>query len=306
MSKSLGNSLLVPERAGAGARRSSCATTWWRRTTARHVEFSFEALDEAAAGFRRIERFLERAPRSGDVRPSTLPDAFVDAMDDDLGTPAAVAVIHDTVREGNKLLADGDHGRAARQRRARCARCSVCSGSTRLDPHWRHRRRRTTCTTVVDALVRGLLEQRAQARADKDFAAADAIRDRIKAAGIEVEDTPDGPRWTWSVADVRREQPAASQGRDPQGRARATRPPGRVGGSSAGSRARAPRRRRRTGRTTRPTSNEEGGAGHRVAAQAARRRRGATPSGSPGATASSRRCGPSCRHRGVRRRGDRA
>jgi cysteinyl-tRNA synthetase len=48
-------------------------------------------------------------------------------------------------------------------------------------------------------LVRGLLEERARARAAKDYAAADAIRDRIKAAGIEVEDTPDGP--TWSLGD---------------------------------------------------------------------------------------------------------
>jgi cysteinyl-tRNA synthetase len=44
--------------------------------------------------------------------------------------------------------------------------------------------------------VRGLLEQRAAARADKDFAAADAIRDQIKAAGIEIEDTPSGPKWS--------------------------------------------------------------------------------------------------------------
>ena len=51
-------------------------------------------------------------------------------------------------------------------------------------------------TSAVDALVRGLLDQRAQARAAKDFAAADAIRDQIKAAGIEVEDTPDGPKWS--------------------------------------------------------------------------------------------------------------
>jgi cysteinyl-tRNA synthetase len=48
----------------------------------------------------------------------------------------------------------------------------------------------------VDALVRGLLDQRAEARANKDFAAADAIRDRIKAAGIEIEDTPNGPKWS--------------------------------------------------------------------------------------------------------------
>jgi cysteinyl-tRNA synthetase len=51
-------------------------------------------------------------------------------------------------------------------------------------------------TSAVDTLVAGLLEQRSEARAAKDFAAADEIRDRIKAAGIEVEDTPDGPKWT--------------------------------------------------------------------------------------------------------------
>ena len=51
-------------------------------------------------------------------------------------------------------------------------------------------------SAAVDALVAGLLEERAAARADQDFARADAIRDRITAAGIEVEDTPDGPKWT--------------------------------------------------------------------------------------------------------------
>ena len=54
----------------------------------------------------------------------------------------------------------------------------------------------TTLTGVVDALVQGLLEERAQARADQDWARADAIRDRLKAAGVEIEDTPDGPKWS--------------------------------------------------------------------------------------------------------------
>jgi cysteinyl-tRNA synthetase len=49
---------------------------------------------------------------------------------------------------------------------------------------------------AVDVLVRGLLDQRQQARAAKDFATADAVRDQLKAAGVEVEDTPQGPRWT--------------------------------------------------------------------------------------------------------------
>jgi cysteinyl-tRNA synthetase len=51
-------------------------------------------------------------------------------------------------------------------------------------------------STAVDALVAGLLEERAAARAEQDWARADAIRERISAAGISVEDTPDGPKWT--------------------------------------------------------------------------------------------------------------
>jgi cysteinyl-tRNA synthetase len=53
-------------------------------------------------------------------------------------------------------------------------------------------------TDAVDALVKGLLERREEARKTKDFATADAIRDQIKAAGIEVEDTPTGPKWSLS------------------------------------------------------------------------------------------------------------
>jgi cysteinyl-tRNA synthetase len=49
---------------------------------------------------------------------------------------------------------------------------------------------------AVDVLVRGLLAQRAQAREARDWATADSIRDQISAAGIEVEDTPDGPKWS--------------------------------------------------------------------------------------------------------------
>jgi cysteinyl-tRNA synthetase len=51
---------------------------------------------------------------------------------------------------------------------------------------------------AVGALVAGLLEQRAAARAAKDWARADEIRDQLKAAGIELEDTPDGPKWSLS------------------------------------------------------------------------------------------------------------
>ena len=117
-------------------------------------------------------------------------------MDDDLGTPAAVAVLYDAVREGNRQLAAGEDAAAtAGQVRAMLD----VLGLDPADPAWPSTGSADArLTGAVDALVAGLLEQRQAARQAKDFATADAIRDRIKAAGIEVEDTPTGPKWSLS------------------------------------------------------------------------------------------------------------
>ncbi|HSE54145.1 MAG TPA: DALR domain-containing protein, partial [Nocardioidaceae bacterium] len=163
-----------------------------------HVEFSFEALDEAAAGFRRIEHFLTRAAElvGGVPTDGMLCAEFVEAMDDDLGTPAAMAAVYDVVREGNKLLAAGDSP-ALRGNAASVRAMLDVLGLDPFDPHWAggDSHRDEKLTGAVNALVAGLLEQREAARADKDFAAADAIRDQLKAAGFELEDTPQGPKW---------------------------------------------------------------------------------------------------------------
>ena len=132
---------------------------------------------------------------------ATLPGAFVAAMDDDLGTPAAVAVVYDAVREGNKLLGDGgDGGTDALRAAATSVRAMLAVlGLDPFDPHWSTGGASDTearLTAAVDALVGTLLDQRATARAGRDFATADAIRDQLKAAGIELEDTPQGPQWS--------------------------------------------------------------------------------------------------------------
>ncbi len=205
MSKSLGNSLLVPqvlERVRGIELRFYMVAAHYRST----VEFSFEALDEAAAGFRRIEHFLERATAAvpadelATVRAAgrKLMVEFTEAMDDDLGTPAAVAVIYDLVREGNKLLAGEDGTDPDASLVDVLVQVEAMLAVLGLDPaheHWSSDSA-NDLTSVVDALVQGLLEQRAEARADKDFATADAIRDRIKAAGVTIEDTPSGPKWS--------------------------------------------------------------------------------------------------------------
>ena len=200
MSKSLGNSLTIPnvlkDYRGIELRFYLVAVHYRS-----HAEFSFEALEEAAVGFRRIESFLERAfaavaqidVAAGSLAPA-LPAAFEDAMNDDLGTPAAVAVLYDTVREGNRRLTAGeDVGELA----SSITGMLDVLGLDPADPAWGPPPSTDSAlTSVVDALVAGLLEQRAAARANKDFAAADAIRDQIKAAGIEIEDTPAGPKWS--------------------------------------------------------------------------------------------------------------
>jgi cysteinyl-tRNA synthetase len=192
MSKSLGNTLQVRE-----------VTTRWRPVEVRYylgaahyrstMEFSEAALDEAAAAYRRIENFLERAAEVvGAVEPGPLCAEFADALDDDLGTPQAFAAVHQVVREGNTALANAD--KAA----ARGALASVLSMTRLLGiaPDQWESARSADLTGAVDVLVRVALEQRAAARARKDYATADAIRDQLTAAGIVVEDTPDGPRWT--------------------------------------------------------------------------------------------------------------
>ena len=191
MSKSLGNSLLVPEvlkQVRGIELRYYMVAAHYRST----VEFSFEALHESAAAFYRIERFVERFPEA----TGTLPDQFVAAMDDDLGTPAAVAVIHELVREGNGAVAARDEAKASGLAGQVRAMLGVL-GLDPADPAWGGSSvGDEKLTHAVDVLVGAMLEQRTRARETKDWATADAIRDQIKAAGIEVEDTPDGPRWT--------------------------------------------------------------------------------------------------------------
>ena len=142
--------------------------------------------------------------------------------------------------------------------------------------------------------------ERAAARADQDWTRADAIRDRIAAAGIEVEDTPDGPKWTVRDArarDARSARPRPperpltawqlqAQGRDPEVVQATDRRVGRPR-AAEGSRARGRRRRRPTAPTTRPTSSRTRPSSPRPRAPSVAAP--ATTSGSPGATRWSRR-----------------
>lgn len=200
MSKSLGNSVLVSEmvkRWRPIVLRYYLGTPHYRST----IEYSEEALREAESAFARIEGFVQRVVEKagGPVAPAAdVPPAFAEAMDDDLGVPQALAVVHTTVRQGNAALSADDKEAAV----ARLAEVRAMLGVLGLDPlddHWTGTGgadRGADLHGAVDTLVRLVLEQREAARARKDYAAADAIRDQLQQSGLAIEDTPDGPRWT--------------------------------------------------------------------------------------------------------------
>ena len=179
MSKSLGNVLSIDamlEQVRPVELRYYLGSAHYRSV----LEYSPEALQEAAAGYRRIEEFVKRA---GTPEPTTWTEGFAQALDDDFAVPKALAEIHNVVREGNKAA---DPAPLAAQVRAMAAVLGVDPGA------WPSS---SSNSAALDVLVRAELERRATARAKKDWATADEVRDRLAAAGIEVTDTAEGPQW---------------------------------------------------------------------------------------------------------------
>ncbi|QDR78661.1 cysteine--tRNA ligase [Corynebacterium sanguinis] len=161
------------------------------------LEYSPEALSEAAAGYRRIEDFVARA---GTPEKTTWTPQFEQALNDDFGVPKALAEIHNLVREGNKALAAGDAARAAEIAgtvRAMAAVLGVDPGewSRAAGGGAQGASSSEAADKALDVLVAAELDRRSAARAEKDWASADAVRDRLAAAGIEITDTADGPQW---------------------------------------------------------------------------------------------------------------
>jgi len=201
MSKSLGNSLLVSEvvtRARPVELRWYLAGAHYRS----HMEFSDEALGDAAASYRRVEGFLARAaelvgaPEATGDACAEVPAAFAAAMDEDLAVPQALAVLHASVHEGNIALAAADKDAVTRLLAEVRAMLAVL-GLDPHDPHWAGGGTDDQqLRAVVDALVALALDQRQAARARRDYAAADAVRDQLARAGISLEDTAAGPRWS--------------------------------------------------------------------------------------------------------------
>jgi cysteinyl-tRNA synthetase len=206
MSKSLGNVLSVPN---VLTKVRPIELRWYLGSAHYRsmLEYSEKALQDAAAGFRKIEKFLDRAVELlGSVETGSRRPAFGEALDDDLGVPAALAVIQDAVREGNTALDAGDPDVVARI----AGEVRAMTGVLGVDPlsdTWAGEDSKgrgqgigagasSEALEALDVLVKSELERRATARADKDWATADAVRDRLKAAGVTVADSADGATWS--------------------------------------------------------------------------------------------------------------
>jgi cysteinyl-tRNA synthetase len=199
MSKSLGNTLSIDallQRVRGVELRYYLVGPHYRSA----IEYSDAALSEAVAAYRRIESFVHRVTeRVGTPGiADEVPAEFATALDDDLGTPGGLAVVHTTVREGNAALDKGDRAAALAAAEAVRAMTAVL-GVDPLDPRWAVGGTDTAAVGALSSLVEEMLERRQAARKAKDFAEADAVRDRLLAAGISVEDGADGP--TWSLKD---------------------------------------------------------------------------------------------------------
>jgi cysteinyl-tRNA synthetase len=199
MGKSAGNAIDLPSIEALGIRpvelRYYLSFPHYRSV----IDFSEDALSEAASAYRRLEGFVQRAaeltpPAKPTAKKPALKPAFVKAMNDDLNTSTAIAVVHDLVRQGNAALADGDNTTVRKILPAVRAMLDTL-GLDPLAPQWAASGA-GELREVVDSLVALALDQRAAARTRKDWPAADAVRDQLKAAGVVVEDTANGPRWT--------------------------------------------------------------------------------------------------------------
>lgn len=217
MSKSLGNSLVVSEiltATPAPVLRCALGMAHYRST----VEYSPESLELAATTWERLAGFVQRAaevrpalaqayssiggdaerPDGVDLTSVDLPDAFTAALNDDLNIAGALAAIHEQVKAGNAALAarrDDELEQAGLRVRAMLDVLGLDPLSDQWRPFVASGAGDDRASAALEVLVAAELEARAGARAAKDWARADEIRDRLTRAGIVVEDSKDGATW---------------------------------------------------------------------------------------------------------------
>lgn len=193
MSKSLNNfqtvdALLAEDPLNGRALRLLLLQTHYRKS----FDIDDDSMHQAREGIRRLDAMARKAHSAGvdqasAVRSNEALERFREAMDHDFGTPDAMATVFETVRRANGALDGNDeseHAAALALTAIELANVLGLQVSLGGEP-----------TEGGDADIESLVEARTQAKASKDFAEADRIRDELAAMGITVEDTANGPVW---------------------------------------------------------------------------------------------------------------
>jgi cysteinyl-tRNA synthetase len=203
MSKSLGNSILASDvltDSNALAVRYYLGSAQYRSV----LDYNEGVLEEAEVAIERIGTFLQRALRrltdtkfldQLDLSKPSFPEKFTDAMNDDLNIPAALAVLHETVREGNSSLDEELLQEAAKAYAEVLAMVDVLN----INPEasfWKRSGFSEEAMSALDGLIQLLIAQRNQARENKDFETSDRIRDQLNAVGVVLEDSADSTHWS--------------------------------------------------------------------------------------------------------------
>lgn len=193
MSKSLGNTI-SPGEMLAAARPKAVRYFLGQAHYRSQLVYKPGSLQEAETALARIEHFIDRALPQKANQPGTadLPTAFRAAMDDDLNVPAALAVLHETVRAGNTALDAGDAATGQLRARETVEMLHVLGISEVPEPQ----NSDGPADAALGKLVETMLSSRAEAKASKDFARADAIRDQLASVGVHIEDTAQGAQWS--------------------------------------------------------------------------------------------------------------
>jgi cysteinyl-tRNA synthetase len=203
MSKSAGNSILVKDvltESNALAVRYYLGSAQYRSV----LDYNEGVIEEAEAAIERIAAFLNRAGRklskeklakSSSKVSTSLPKKFIDAMNDDLNMPSALAVLHESVRAGNTALDKDKLEEAAEAYFAVLGIVNVLNINP-LDAIWQNQGSADEALKSLAALVESLIQQRKAARENKDFETSDRIRDQLKIAGITLEDEAGSTNWS--------------------------------------------------------------------------------------------------------------
>ena len=155
------------------------------------LDYRPSSLQEAATAIERVEAFL--AATQDLLKPGReVPEAFAEAMDDDVNIPRALAVLHEQTRAGNAALAAGEDASEAANAVMAMAEvlglAQLMSFNAEGTSGAEHE--------ALDALIQAVLAERADARAQKDWAKADAMRDLLASAGVQVKDGANGSSWS--------------------------------------------------------------------------------------------------------------